>query len=38
MEKEAKTEISESKKKDICFIITPIGEEGSETRKKTEGI
>ncbi len=38
MGKEVKTEIRESQVKDICFIITPIGEEGSETRKKTEGI
>lgn len=38
MEKEVKTEISESQVKDICFIITPIGDEGSVIRKKTDGL
>lgn len=33
-----KTEISESQVKDICFIITPIGDEGSVIRKKTDGL
>lgn len=38
MEKEVKTEIIESQAKDICFIITPIGDEGSVIRKKTDGL
>lgn len=38
MGKAVKKEISESQVKDICFIITPIGEEGSAIRKKTDGL
>lgn len=38
MGKEVKKEISESQVKDICFIITPIGEDGSAIRKKTDGL
>ena len=38
MGKEVKTEIIESQAKDICFIITPIGNEGSVIRKKTDGL
>lgn len=38
MEEEAKKEGCEPQERDICFIITPIGEDGSAIRKKTEGI
>lgn len=38
MEKEVKTEIIESQAKDICFIITPIGEDGSAIRRKADGL
>lgn len=35
---EAKKKGCESQENDICFIITPIGEEGSAIRKKTAGL
>lgn len=35
---EAKKEGCEPQERDICFIITPIGEEGSVIRKKTDGL
>lgn len=38
MGEEVKSEISEPLEHDICFIITPIGEEGSVIRKKTDGL
>lgn len=38
MEEEAKKEGCEPQERDICFIITPIGEEGSAIRKKTDGL
>lgn len=38
MEEEAKKEGCEPQERDICFIITPIGEEGSVIRKKTDGL
>lgn len=38
MEEEAKKEGCEPQERDICFIITPIGDEGSVTRKKTDGL
>lgn len=38
MGEKVKSEISEPLEHDICFIITPIGEEGSVIRKKTDGL
>lgn len=38
MEEEAKKEGCEPQERDICFIITPIGDEGSVIRKKTDGL